>query len=170
MKHLIFWIALGVVSLNAQELQNGDFVHGLKKWQVAAPKLSDVTKEITEDGPDGRTALKIVIGNVGPIDNVVSLNQGGLLMDEGLTYTLSFWAKCEPGPAKITVSVSFLGSGLQYPARPKKIDLNSAWTRYTYTFKPGMTGEKSMLSFNNMGLNNTTFYFADIQLSQVSPQ
>ena len=170
MRCLFAAVFLCGVSLHAQELQNGDFAQGLKKWQVAAPKNGEVAKEVIEDGREGKPVLKITVGNVGEIDNVVSLNQGGLLINDGMTYTISFWAKCEPGPAKINVCVTFFNTGLLFLARPQKMTLTSKWTQYTYTFKASAVGEKSSLSFNNLGANNSVFYFSDIQLSETAPQ
>lgn len=155
---------LCVTLAHAQELKNGDFGQDLKWWQVAAPKNGEVTKEVTVEGPEGKSSLKITVGNVGPINNVVSLNQSGLLIEEGTTYTISFWAKCDTAPKTINVSVSCMNAGLKFLGKPEKVTLTTEWAKYTYTFKPTLTGERSQFSINNLGDNNTSFYFADFQL------
>jgi hypothetical protein len=75
------------------QLRNGDFSAGTAYWNFEQHAPAVATETVTSDFTNGRPALRIEVLTPGNVSYHVQLNQYGLNLKSGRTYTVSFWAK-----------------------------------------------------------------------------
>ncbi len=132
----IFLATICDIKIQAKEienlLQNPDFESGIAGWSIGAPNTLMIDKK--EKFPVGNV-VKATIDVVGANDWEPEIHSQPFNVEQGKIYTMSFWAKTEPGATR-TIGAKF--EQLDTWVGPSTtFALNDVMTEYS--FSPIMT-------------------------------
>ena len=112
---------------------------------------------ITTSSPQaGLNAAKVEVTTAGANPWDIQLQQGGIILEAGVSYDLSFWAKSET--AGLAFPVAFVKDQSPWNLyAAQSFTTTLGWTQYTFSFTPTVTDN---VLFNiDLGSNVGVFYF-----------
>jgi hypothetical protein len=147
--------------LGTNLLRNGAFSNGLTYWTAEQHDTARAGFTRTYDFTNNQPSARISVTNLGTASWHIQLNQTGLPITNGHTYTISFWAKSSPATncdaSLMQAHADWLNSGYA-----RGIALTTNWQRFTNTFQANMTDANVRVNFGGMGLSLATFWIADV--------
>lgn len=166
MKNLLV-IAIGsfLVTVSAQEIPNGGFSEGADGWNLVAQGGVKAVAEVVADGIDGKTALKVAVSE-SPEASWWMLrlsSRSAISLEPGVTYLLSFSARCEGSSRSIEVG---LGADGKKIADRQKFKLVEEWQEFLLPFTVESATESAHVVFDNLAAPEAVYYFANVRLSK----
>jgi len=136
-------------------LINGEFNLGMVGWEHYALNPTNVSTEIVNE--DGDKVIKYTINNTGDADWHIQLKQNNVILEEGKSYKLSFYAKSDR-VRKLQFALQRDGSSddnwTSYSGTDV-VNLTTEYAQYSKTFTmSGATDKKTILSISMGALNN----------------
>jgi hypothetical protein len=142
----------GEAPLGAELLTNGDFRGGTAPWTVqAAGGAAAKGEALTGDLPAGSAAgLRWTASKAGTEGWHLQLFQGGLALEEGKPYTMSFWARAPQGGLReLEVFVMHETAPWKNLGTHRVVTLNGTWTRHSVLFRAmHVGGLKARVNFS----------------------
>ncbi len=144
------------VEVTTNLFENPSFEDNFINWN--APTNGGAANfSITTTSPqEGLNAAKVEVTATGANPWDIQLQQGGLTLEAGVPYDLSFWAKSET--AGLTFPVAFVKNQSPWNLyASQNFTTSLGWTQYTFSFTPTVTDN---VLFNiDLGSNLGVFYF-----------
>jgi hypothetical protein len=72
---------------------NGDFADGIAEWQIEQQNGVKASAAVVPDGPNGQSAMRLDVEAVADEPWRLQLYQNKIAIQEGKSYTLTFWCK-----------------------------------------------------------------------------
>ncbi len=117
-------------------LPNPDFeINGTNGWSIDAAHAT-LTVDDKEESPTGTPVMMATINSVGAESWEPEIHSPSFALENGETYTYSFWAKAEPGSTR-SIAPTFEET-VTYAGMGQGISLTDEWVEYHYT---GVWGE-----------------------------
>jgi hypothetical protein len=150
--------------LSAEMLSNGDFAQQLANWNLEKHNGAEAsTKTAGGAASEVVPALEIRINKPGTESWHVQLSHGGLKLETGKAYTVSFHAKsATPRPISVGVSQghdSYANLGLSANA-----PLTNEWREFRFVFNALQSDDRARISFANLGGAGSVIQFANVSL------
>ena len=135
--------------LGRELLTNGPFAEGPKAWALEAPKPAKGSIRGVPDGPQpGMAAVRCELTALGRRSWDFQVHQVGLSLQDGQSYTASFWAKADP-PRRLSFGVRMAAPPWNFVGLRTNVPLTKDWQRRQFTFKcMGPKPKLTRLSFN----------------------
>lgn len=144
--------AAGEVPRGAELLRDGEFREGLARWTVQAAGGAEARGEpLAADLPAGLSSgLRWTSSKAGTAGWHLQLFQGGLPLEEGKPYTLSFWARSPQGlPSELEVSVMQESDPWGNLGLGRTVRLSGTWIRHSFLFiARGVQGRRGRVNFS----------------------
>jgi len=121
---------------------------------------------ITTNAPqEGLNAARVEVTTAGANPWDIQLQQGGILLETGVSYDLSFWARSET--AGLIFPVAFVKDQSPWNLyASQNFTTTLGWTQYTFSFTPTVTDN---VLFNiDLGSNPGVFYFDNFSFGLTS--
>lgn len=141
-------------------IRNPLFTSGTQSWNLEQHNGAAASFTTPADY-NGQPSLKVEMLTPGSANWHIQINQGGISMQAGQVYTVSFWAKAiKSTPLSVAIQEAHanwatIGPSLNYT-------LDTEWKQYTVTFQAGATDLNSRLNFGGFGDQKTTVWLADV--------
>jgi hypothetical protein len=130
--------------LAADLLANGDFSRGLQAWTTSGNPGAAV--DFAMASHQGRPGLRVTIARFGADWDAASVVHGGLRLDPGKLYTLSFAARTT-APGQFYASLRSTGGSGSADARLLQATLSGDWRRFRASFIAPAGSEAAELDF-----------------------
>ena len=151
----------GIIPFDDEMLGNGSFSNTLSPWYLENhDNLATYTLE-PNGGPKGGPALRVDVHNTG-VYYYVKVNQKDLSCEEGMPYTVSFWAKAD---AERTIKV-YIGRnyGSYNVLASSKVSLTTSWQYFTVTLTPKDSDSNVRFGFDELALQTGSVWLADVSM------
>jgi hypothetical protein len=151
--------------LGPQLLTNANFSAGTTGWNLEQHDTAQVTGAATTEFTAGGPALLLDITNAGSAGWHVQLNQSGLSLTAGQTYTVSFWAKADtdfPLNANLTRTGPSDYSSVVTLANTT---LDSTWREFSSTFVATADEPSVRLNFGGFGARTGKLWLAAVSFT-----
>lgn len=160
----------GEIPLGSEMLKNCSFENGLNNWTIeqhsgakAGTKiLSDVPEQVKSQSQNNKS-LMIQVEKPGVESWHIQLNQSPIKLEEGMSYTLTFYAKANQ-PRQIAVNAAQAHEPWGNMGLSTSLRLSTNWTQYSLTFVANKTDERCRINFSNFGDVGSQISFASISL------
>jgi hypothetical protein len=122
-------------------LGNAGFTDGTKSWKLEVQKVADATPEVTAVTPPSGVAGKVLrlwVNKSGDQSWHVQMHQGGLNLDEGQSYTVSFWARSS-GKRNLGVNATLDQPDWHNVGLSERVVLDKDWHAFRFTFTANKT-------------------------------
>jgi hypothetical protein len=154
----------GAQALGPELLSNGDFRRPLTHWNLERHDGAEASVKTAGVAAAGASpALELRVVKPGSESWHVQLNQGGLQLESGQAYTVSFRAKsARPRPISVGVSQGhgpYANLGLSANA-----PLTNEWREFRFVFNASQTDDRARISFANLGGADSVIQLADVSL------
>jgi hypothetical protein len=149
----------GEEPLGRELLDNGDFSRQAQRWNLeqhagAQANLSFAATLPTALRPPAAATsakvLRLVVNTPGAESWHVQLNQGGLRLEAGRSYTASFWARAE-APLSLSVHVSQAQTPWQNLGLSGSAGVDREWKPFRFVFSAGQGHTNARLAFSSLG-------------------
>ncbi len=142
--------------LGPEALKNGDFAHGLERWNVER-----------HQGAAAETAVKAHVLTIQvPIAAKeswhVQVNQPGLALKADKAYTLTFRARAN-APRRVSVDAMQAHDPWKQ-LWSTDLGLSSDWKTFQFVFRASETDANARIGFSRLGVEAGTIEFADVSL------
>ncbi|MEI7578094.1 MAG: cellulase family glycosylhydrolase [Armatimonadota bacterium] len=145
-------------------LTNGNYARGMKPWVLEQAGGAKGSMTVTKNGPGGVAALKVSIQNKGEQSWQVQLHQGGLKIEKGRKYTLSYWAKAER-PTVITVNCMQNHEPWEHHGAASEVSLTNKWEKRTFSFSGPWDDTNARITFTNLATQpGAAYWFSNVSL------
>ena len=126
----------------ADLLANGDFSHGLQAWKTSVNPGASVDFSVKKK--QGRQGLRVKIRKFGTDWDAGGVTHGGLHLEPGKLYTLSFAAQTT-APGQLYVSLRSTGGSASVESRLVQATVSNDWRRFRTAFvAPEGSGEAAL--------------------------
>lgn len=168
----------GAQPLGTEMLSNGDFAQQLADWNLEKHNGAEAATKVAPDVPfapqesanaasgppeAARTVLEIRVVKPGTESWHVQLNQGGLKLESGKAYTVSFRAKSTT-PRPISVGVSQGHDAYANLGLSANAPLTNEWREFRFVFNASQSDDRARISFANLGSAGSVIQFANVSL------
>ncbi len=117
-------------------------------WSIQTDSQSKVTTSITDDGPDGRPALRVDIQQMGAASWIPQLWHARLAVKKDQPYTLSGYARSNE-VRKVGVNCMMNHEPWQRLGLSSRIDAGTTWTPFRLTFVAQADDENVRIGFGD---------------------
>ena len=100
----------------------------------------------------------------GPVFWSVELRAQGLSLQAGKHYTCTFRAKSSSREYVYVVAEKATGNQASL-AYGTNVELGEQWKEYTVEFTPSENADPARLTFSDLSVDQSTFWFADLKLT-----
>lgn len=154
--------AWGAVSepLQASLVANGNFASGLSNWNLEQHDSAVVSG--TAGTYDGVAGMRLSVTQTGSASWHVQLNQGGLTLEEGQVYTLSFQVRASNHEQIQVATQQAYDPWGTYDSNT--YSLSTSWQSYQLTFIAQQSDTNVRLNFSGLGTTLGTVDLANVQL------
>ncbi|KUP23801.1 carbohydrate binding domain-containing protein [Paenibacillus sp. DMB5] len=160
------------VLADGNQIYNGDFngnaAQGLPEfWQLITNAGGAGTTAVIDDKDKGK-AVKVSLEEAGTQNYSVQLTQMPLILEKGKAYKVTFDAKADavrPVMSKLTE----YGGGWTAYSKERNFQLTPDWQSFEYSFNMTQATDNNVRFEFNLGLNNTTAYFANVRVAETEP-
>lgn len=159
------------VSVKPKEmLTNGSFAAGTQKWTLEEAGSAKGTMEVTKEGPKGISSLKVKIVAKGEQSWQVQLHQGGLKIEKGRPYRLTYWVKADR-PGLITVNCMQNHEPWEHHGAAMETAVTTTWKQMTFNFSGPWKDANARVTFTNLATTpGQTYWFSNISLQSNPPK
>jgi len=150
--------------LSDQEmLGNADFAAGAEGWHLEVHEPALAQLEVGADGPEGKPAAKLTVSETSDTSWHVQFHQSGLALDEGVPYTLSFWAKADP-PRNLGVNSFRAHEPWGTLGFSTSVEAENEWKEYSFTFRASETEDNARITFTGLATESGAVSIAGVSL------
>lgn len=142
--------------------QNGGAKADARTVPLDPQSLPAKTTNPDNENAETISALKVSVSQPGKEAWHVQFSQSPLKVDEGKTYTVSFFAKADK-PRKLSVNISQAHEPWKVLAS-SSVELSTSWQQFRFALNANGSDDKARLSFSNLGLETGETFFTDISL------
>ena len=151
-------------------LTNGSFASGTQKWTLEEAGSAKGTMEVTKEGPEGISSLKVKIVAKGEQSWQVQLNQGGLKIEKGRPYRLTYWVKADR-LGLITVNCMQNHEPWEHHGAAMETAVTTTWKQMTFNFSGPWKDSNARVTFTNLATTpGQTYWFSNISLQSNPPK
>lgn len=142
---------------------NGDFADGTAKWQVEQQNGVKAKIDHVQKGPRGGSAMRIEVESVSDEPWRLQLYQNEIAIQEGKSYTLTFWCKSNRSGSIKTICMQ--DHDPWEHSTEKEVSLSTEWQKEEFTFSGPWNDENARITFTNLATDEGRIYwFADCSL------
>ncbi len=146
-------------------LVNGDYSKGTQGWTLEQAGNAKGAMTVAKEGPGGATALKVNIQSKGEQSWQVQLHQGGLKIEKGRKYTLTYWAKAAR-PTVITVNCMQNHEPWEHHGAATEVNLSTKWEKRTFAFSGPWDDKNARITFTNLATApGAKYWFSKVSLT-----
>lgn len=155
----------GEVPLGEELAANGDFHAGLEGWGVEPHAPCEMVSQLTQDGPEGRPALRITVTQTDEVGWHGQTHYKPFALRAGQPYTVTLWLRADPAR---TVSLntmmshepwSRLGLGVTLPVGPE-------WRQYRLPFRAVADEDAARVTVSNLALSQGTVWVSGVSVRE----
>jgi Carbohydrate binding domain len=145
---------------SAQEIVPDPAQFQLEVQRGAQARLEHPTEEAT-----GAKLAAVIVSKPGPLFWSVELRVPGLQLHPGKHYTCTFRAKSSSREYVYVVPEKATGNqaSLDYGTN---VELGEEWKTYTVGFTPSENAGPARLTFSDLSVDQSTFWFAELKLTE----
>jgi len=156
---------VGVASKpNPEMLANGTFAAGVQKWVLEQAGAAKGTMTVAKVGPNGKPAVNVKIVSKGEQSWQVQLHQGGLQIEKGRKYTLTYWARADR-PTLITVNCMQNHEPWEHHGAATESQVTTEWKKFTFSFLGPWDDTNARVTFTNLAnIPGQNYWFSAISL------
>ena len=142
------WL-VGTEPLGQPLFTDGDFARGQDNWTLEGAKPGVAAWEFAPGaGPDGKAAARVTISQVGATTWAYQVHRLNLNLEEGRTYTLTFWGKAD-AERNVSVGTRLQQADWHAMGLSAQVTLKPEWQRFRMSFTAVNTEPNlARLSFN----------------------
>ena len=145
---------------------NGDFTDGIAEWQIEQQNGVKASAAVVPDGPNGQSAMRLDVEAVADEPWRLQLYQNKIAIQEGKSYTLTFWCKSNRSGSIKTICMQ--DHDPWEHSTEKELSLSTEWQKEEFTFSGPWNDENARITFTNLATDEGRIYwFANCSL-QVS--
>jgi hypothetical protein len=145
----------------AQEIVPDPAQFQLEVQRGAQARLENVIEEAT-----GAKVTAVTVSKPGPLFWSVELRVPALQLHAGKYYTCTFRAKSSSSSREYVYVVAEKATGNQASlAYGTNVELGDQWKTYTVEFTPSENADPARLTFSDLSVDQSTFWFADLKLA-----
>ena len=148
--------------LGLEMLTNGDLLQNAQGWFLQLVEGAQATAQTTNEGPNGMSALRIQVQQVGKEAWHVQLYEPKRQVLRDKPYTLTFWAKAD-APRTLQVNLMQAHDPWQH-LWDTNISLTKEWQYFKFVLSPSDSDENARVTFTNLGAQVGTTWFAQVSL------
>jgi hypothetical protein len=153
-----------VLQKQTELLINGNYAKGTKPWVLEEAASAKGTMGATKEGPGGQATLKVSIQNKGEQSWQVQLHQGGLKIEKGRKYILTYWAKADR-PTVVTVNCMQNHEPWEHHGAATEVNLSTKWEKRTFSFAGPWDDTNARITFTNLATQpGATYWFSNVSL------
>jgi endoglucanase len=142
---------------------NGDFGDGLSTWQVEQQNGVKATATVVPEGPNGISAMRLDVQTVADEPWRLQLYQNKIAIQEGKSYTLTFWCKSNRSGSIKTICMQ--DHDPWEHSTEKELSLSTEWQKEEFTFSGPWDDENARITFTNLATDEGRIYwFANCSL------
>jgi beta-glucanase (GH16 family) len=150
------------VHVSSNLIKNPGFENGAKYWNKSAAGPGKCTFEITPTEPhNGKYSVSAYVESPGINAWDISLSSKDLLIEEGKTYHVSFWARSENDANSIHASVINSADFTVYGQ--KDLSLAEGWSLFEFDFIAPVTHSVSLNL--DLGIQTGKYFFDDFEMT-----
>lgn len=138
---------------------------GLNGWNLQQLENGRGAKTISNDGPDGETAMKIEVTQVGDQSWHVQLIYAGLNLQQGKVYKASLWMKASR-PRTVDIGIRQNHDPWQFLDSTMSAKLNRDWQQYEFLFSPGQDDSNARMDITGFGGEIGSIYASNVSLTE----
>lgn len=148
-------------------LLNGSFAKDLKPWVLEESGAKGEVM-VAHDRPDRGSSVKIRVVSVGDKPWRLQLYQGGLTIQKGAKYELTYWVKAAKAGV-ITVNCMQNHEPWEHHGAASELPVTTKWKELKFAFTGPWDDTNARITFTNLGtVPGQTYWFAQCSLKQVS--
>jgi hypothetical protein len=144
----------------AQEIVPDPAQLQLEVQRGAQARVEHLTEEAT-----GAKVTAVTVSKPGPLFWSVELRVPTLKFQAGKHYTVAFRAKSSSREYVYVVAEKATGNQASL-AYGTNVELGDQWKTYTVEFTPPETADPARLTFSDLSVDQSTFWFADLKLNE----
>ncbi|HYR57708.1 MAG TPA: carbohydrate binding domain-containing protein [Chthoniobacteraceae bacterium] len=152
----------GAEPLGGEMLQNGSFAKAFEKWNLEQHGGAKAAISFAAAQDPSRQALAVKVEQPGKESWHVQFSQGGLKLEGGRSYTVTFRARADK-PRKIHASLSQTHEPWKVLAT-HEVKLSAEWQPVRLTIAPNASDDKARLAITGLGSEPGEFFFDNISL------
>jgi hypothetical protein len=145
---------------SAQEIVPDPAQFQLDVQRGAQARLEQVTEEAT-----GAKGTAVTVSKPGPLFWSVELRVPALQLHAGKRYACTFRAKSSSREYVYVVAEKATGSQASL-AYGTNVELGDEWKTYTVEFTSAENADPARLTFSDLSVDQSTFWFADLKLTE----
>jgi hypothetical protein len=146
-------------------LSDGDFKAGLKKWTLELSGPAKGKASVVMEGPTKKEALQVEVLTKGEQSWQIQLHQGGLKIEKGRKYTLTYWVKADR-PTTITVNCMQNHEPWEHHGAATEVEVTRKWKQETFKFVGPWDDTNARITFTNLAtVPGQTYWFAMASLT-----
>ncbi len=158
------WYLAKVLKPSGEELlRNNTFREGLTEWVFERHGTAQATVAVTDEVPAPlqgvAKAVQISVTQPSTEGWHVQFNQRNLAVQEGQTYTLTFWAKADR-PCSITVTLQQAGPTYESVGLWEAVAIPREWRLFRFRFVATRSEGNLRLNFSDLGRQPVTLWIA----------
>jgi hypothetical protein len=144
----------------AQEIVPDPAQLQLEVQRGAQARLEHLTEEAT-----GAKVTAVTVSKPGPLFWSVELRVPALRFHAGKHYTCTFRAKSSSREYVYVVAEKATGNQASL-AYGTNVELGDQWKTYTVEFTPSENADPARLTFSDLSVDQSTFWFAELKLNE----
>ncbi len=145
-------------------LANGNFADGNANWEVEQGSGVTALVENTQEGPDGKAAIRVELESVADEAWKLQLLQNSLRIEKDKSYVLKFWVKSNRnGIFKV---ICMQNHEPWEHSTEQEVSMSTKWTQMEFRFTGPWDDNDARITFTDLGTDvGRVYWFADCSLS-----
>lgn len=155
--------------LKNEMLTNGDFAGGKKNWTIDQAAGAKAEVVVNKEGPNGASAFRMDVVDVGEEPWNLQLYQGNLKVREDQEYRLTFWVKSN---YEGTIKVICMQNHEPWEhSTEQEVLVSEQWKKKEFTFSGPWNDENARITFTDLATDDDRVYwFAKVSFQPVVTQ
>ena len=142
---------------------NGDFGDGVSEWQVEQQNGVKATANIVPEGPNAESAMRLDVEAIAGEPWRLQLYQNKIAIQEGKSYTLTFWCKSNRSGSIKTICMQ--DHDPWEHSTEKEFSISTEWQQEEFTFSGPWDDANARITFTNLAIDEGRIYwFANCSL------
>lgn len=153
----------GEVALGEELALNGDFHAGREGWTAQAVDPCKMAAELTQEGPDGKPALKVTVTATDPVSWHGQVYYRTVEVKAGEPYRLAVWLRAEP-ERTVNVNVMRARAPWGWLGMSAKVAVGRQWRRYEFSFRGSENETQARVTISSLAAAKGTVWIGGLSL------
>ncbi len=155
----------GEIALGEELAANGDFHAGLEGWGVEPHAPCEMVSQVTQDGPEGRPALKITVTQTDEVGWHGQTHYKPFALRAGQPYTVTLWLRADPAR---TVSFNTMMSHEPWSRLGLEgtLAIGPEWRQCRLSFRALKDEDAARVTVTNLALSQGTVWVSGLSVRE----